>query len=147
MFVHPNSDRDYGDPLGLSALRLLCQLPQIPWIACEQDHWARLSHCDDGEESVECAAMPGQAGLAQQFASGPAVLPVDPYDFDVLKDAVQFRISWPTAQHLCERGSGSNDASSVSLGNLKARSSQCVPGRQLGKPVGIEDERASYSSS
>jgi hypothetical protein len=146
-FVHPNSDRNYGNPFGLGALRLLCQLLQIPWIAREQDHWARLGHCDDGKESVECAAMSGQAGLAEQFASGPAILPVDPYDFDILQDVMQFRISRSTAQHLSECGSGGHDVPSVSPGNLKARSGQCVPVRQLGKPIGIEDERASYSSS
>ena len=91
--------------------------------------------------------MPGQAGLAEQFASGPAILPVDPYDLDVLQDAMHFRIPWPTADHLSEGGSGGNYVPSVPSGNLKACSGQCVPGRQLGKPVGIEDERASYSSS
>jgi hypothetical protein len=91
--------------------------------------------------------MPGQAGLAEQFASGPAVLPVNPDDFDVLKDMVQFRVSWPTPQHLDECGSSGNDVPSVPSGNFEARSGQCVPGRQFGKSVGIEDERASYSAS
>ena len=91
--------------------------------------------------------MPGQAGLAEQFASGPAILPIDSDDFDVLKDMVQFRISWPTAQHLGECGSSGNDVPPVPSGNLKACPGQCVSGRQFGKSVGIEDERANYSSS
>jgi hypothetical protein len=91
--------------------------------------------------------MPGQAGLAEQFACGSAVLAIDPDDFDVLKDMVQFRISWATTQYLGERGSGGNDVPPVSSGSLKACSGQCVPGRQFGKSVGIEDQRASYSSS
>jgi hypothetical protein len=67
--------------------------------------------------------------------------------FDVLENSVHVCISMPTPQHLGERGCGGNDVSSVPLRSLEARSGSQITGCQLGKTIGIENERSGYSPS
>ena len=75
------------------------------------------------------------------------MLPIDSDYFDVLENSVHVCISMPASQYLGERGSCGNDVSSVPLRSLKARSGSQITGCQLGKTVGVENERADYSSS